>query len=197
MTNVDSLVNGERGASAVGIGGAFILRAVVIERPGIVVARAEITDSFIGMLPSADAVALMPTWVPTEDYLSPVNNGSSVHVAAGWPLLALRYAVRRQELQSGGIVTTLVSVDGLLVPGTTINASTLARSGRALPVLPLWYGLTVNAVMIGITIWLARLAPGWILRRVRVSRGQCPSCGYDLRRSTGRCPECGLVCKSP
>lgn len=31
------------------------------------------------------------------------------------------------------------------------------------------------------------------LRRLRLARGQCVACGYDLRGSSGRCPECGLA----
>jgi hypothetical protein len=30
-------------------------------------------------------------------------------------------------------------------------------------------------------------------RRLRASRGWCPSCGYDLRATPGRCPECGAA----
>lgn len=37
---------------------------------------------------------------------------------------------------------------------------------------------------------------GCVRRRVaraRVARGQCPSCGYDLRASPAQCPECGRL----
>ena len=34
---------------------------------------------------------------------------------------------------------------------------------------------------------------GWRRRRarLRLARGLCPECGYDLRATPGRCPECG------
>ena len=30
-------------------------------------------------------------------------------------------------------------------------------------------------------------------RRLRLKKGLCPDCGYDLRASEGRCPECGTI----
>ena len=37
---------------------------------------------------------------------------------------------------------------------------------------------------------------GWHTRhrtRLRLARGECPRCGYDLRATTGPCPECGTL----
>ena len=63
-----------------------------------------------------------------------------------------------------------------------------------LPLFPLWPGFAINTLFYAIILWL--LVPGpFVLRRlIRIKRGRCPKCGYDLRGqlpgATG-CPECG------
>jgi len=55
---------------------------------------------------------------------------------------------------------------------------------------------------LSIPIWLITLLcslPGLLhfrsnlKRRLRLRRGLCPTCGYDLRESLGTCPECGAA----
>jgi hypothetical protein len=68
-----------------------------------------------------------------------------------------------------------------------------------LPTRPLWPGFVVDTLFYAVILWL--LIPGpFVLRRViRIKRGRCPKCGYDLRgqppevgAAPGRgCPECG------
>ena len=68
---------------------------------------------------------------------------------------------------------------------------------RGVPLGPLWPGFAVNTASYAIILWL--LIPGpFVLRRViRIRRGRCPKCGYDLRGAPpevgtgGGCPECG------
>jgi hypothetical protein len=50
------------------------------------------------------------------------------------------------------------------------------------------------AIVLGVPP-LALILPlrAFVRKRRRVRRGQCLSCGYDLRATPGRCPECGAV----
>ncbi len=63
---------------------------------------------------------------------------------------------------------------------------------RALPYWPIWPGVITNTLFYAAILWL--LIPGpFVLRRyVRVRRGLCPACGYDLKHAEHEsCPECG------
>jgi hypothetical protein len=63
---------------------------------------------------------------------------------------------------------------------------------RRLPLTPLWLGFAVNTLLYGIVLWLLIPGPFVLRRHVRVRRGRCPKCGYDLRGSfDAGCPECG------
>jgi hypothetical protein len=63
---------------------------------------------------------------------------------------------------------------------------------RRLPVVPCWPGFLIDSIFYALILWL--LIPGpFVLRRlIRIKRGRCPKCGYDLRGDLKRgCPECG------
>ena len=66
-------------------------------------------------------------------------------------------------------------------------------SGRPLilALRPSWPGFAVNTIFYAVILWLP-FAPFQLRRYVRVKRGHCIKCGYDLRGSSGGgCPECG------
>jgi hypothetical protein len=57
-------------------------------------------------------------------------------------------------------------------------------------IAPSWFVVFMSAMPPG--LWYVL----WRRRRrtqLRIERGQCVRCGYDLRESPGRCPECGEV----
>jgi hypothetical protein len=62
----------------------------------------------------------------------------------------------------------------------------LPNSQLVYALIPHW---AIAIPLLGWIVW--RLLGPAAKRQRRVRKGQCASCGYDLRASQGRCPECG------
>jgi hypothetical protein len=63
---------------------------------------------------------------------------------------------------------------------------------RRLPVLPIWPGFAINTLFYALILWLLYCTPFVARRLIRIKRGRCPKCGYDLRGELDAgCSECG------
>jgi hypothetical protein len=107
-----------------------------------------------------------------------------------------------------GLATTNVG-EGIYSPGWNYNAWSRPSYGRGgWPQSSFWnrhgFVFTKAELFTGI------LVPAWLLvsiflslpsvrfivfcvRRRRIQRGGCATCGYDLRATPDRCPECGTI----
>ncbi|MDY7109169.1 MAG: hypothetical protein SYC29_11095 [Planctomycetota bacterium] len=121
-------------------------------------------------------------------------DGTGVFIKAeqgcGWPRFSLWSALAArpaEDTPQAYVASPMASIS--LDSGPPSYPRT---SHRALPVRPIWPGFAINTLFYAIVLWL--LIPGpFVLRRViRIKRGRCPKCGYDLRHAlSGGCPECG------
>lgn len=114
--------------------------------------------------------------------------------AAGWPRLALACVIddanpsRVIKVTSGITITSewLSRLTGS--PGTVFN----------LPFRVLWKGAVVDTAAFGAVWGALLLAMLEVRRRLRVRRGVCPWCAYDLSGQPAHgCPECGWNRVSP
>ena len=120
----------------------------------------------------------------------------------------------RVEYHYGGTLTTggqllitsaglpLHGVQGVMKNECGVRSTSGQFNGRrgasvmktAYPYRPLWPGFAINTVFYSFVLWLLFAAPFALRRRLRVKRGLCPKCAYDLRGHSvigDVCPECG------
>lgn len=70
------------------------------------------------------------------------------------------------------------------VPGGGLSA----HDQQLWATLPCWVAFLLTAA-VPYLYWVGMMRKR--RKRLRIARGRCPECDYDLRASTGRCPECG------
>jgi hypothetical protein len=98
--------------------------------------------------------------------------------AYGWPCVALVYQKTDGRRWALNIESSLLKVDR-----------------KWLPLAPLWPGFAINTLFYTAVLGLLFIAPGWVKRRIRARRCQCPACAYPIG-SSDVCTECGRPVKS-
>ena len=131
-------------------------------------------------------------------------------VRSGWPMRSLlgghlpeRLFWRLNEAwhdppadsrPSGGFRKRLATVDAIDIGMRKARLG--EHTGRDLPLVVIWPGFIINTLFYALILWLLVCGPFALRRLIRLKRGRCPKCGYDLRGqppevgATG-CPECG------
>jgi hypothetical protein len=114
-------------------------------------------------------------------------------VRSGWPVLSLRgefwYGKRDWAGWWHGRQNEADQSHGLI----QIGSGTLApKEQRRIPLFPIWRGFAINTLFFAAILSLLYCTRFVARRLIRVKRGRCPKCGYDLRGAvSGGCPECG------
>jgi hypothetical protein len=121
-------------------------------------------------------------------YLESMPHADAVSLIAGFPAHSVTgefWVVGADSLDPAWQWT---GSDGMAIQGT--------RDWHFIPAKPLWPGFAINTVFYAAVLWVLFAAvirgPGFVRRRVRIWRGRCAACGYNLRATTtGVCSECG------
>ena len=99
----------------------------------------------------------------------------------GWPAPAFRSI-------------DIVAPDGTWTvrEGIRIGGSPKQKPFRIVPTHPLWIGIAIDTCFWGVASLVIVIGLRLAARRLRLHRGRCPTCGYDLRDDFSQgCPECG------
>ncbi|MCI0629594.1 MAG: hypothetical protein L0Y44_02940 [Phycisphaerales bacterium] len=133
-----------------------------------------------------------PGWGTMAQPTQP-HTGTAIDSAAGWPMLCLWDQYRR--VHNGDQLINLDFHGSWLISG---GPSPNRGDFVALPLRPLWLGLSANAAFYGALWSLAIFGPRTIRRTIRRRRGRCLACGYNLQANLAPgCPECGWNRSTP
>ena len=109
---------------------------------------------------------------------------------AGWPCYAVRGFLWGWQTEPG-IVGQSISHSFWLPKGSVFEKW---LTSRHIPLKPIWPGFVANTIFYAAFLWLLLPGPFALRRFIRVMRGLCPTCAYDLRHGEhDACPECGRL----
>jgi len=136
----------------------------------------------------------VPRWAPwpNRQPAQYSDEPTLIYVAAGWPLKC----VSAKCFDYGRWPGAVRSKQKVNTPPAWTNAIAVRDRGgvafrvQVLPYGPIWSGLGANVVFYAILLWLLFLGPVVLVRRLRLRRHRCPSCGYPVGVSEV-CTECG------
>jgi hypothetical protein len=135
--------------------------------------------------------------------------GAIVNVAVAWGIANWVCPRHRIERHYGDGTVTVVQVPDDIehgwplrtltceadTGGNWVTVTTVEIGELHLPFWPIFPGFLVNTLFYGVILWLLYCTPLVLRRHIRLKRGRCPKCGYDLRGAipgaAGGCPECG------
>ena len=155
--------------------------------------------------PQASRTADLPFWTNIPNSEDWWLDETYLHVAAGWPLRCfvsqcrerdvrwvyqIRRSLGKNQVARLGLVRHRPRwKNALVIKDQTVGGP---FSARVIPLKPIPVGIVVNTLFWGVLWFTFVVAARRIRGRLRVSRGRCYRCAYDLRGdSTAGCPECG------
>ena len=96
-----------------------------------------------------------------------------------------------EELRCGVPASCLSAAKkGQIPPGTELSDGGFWCFGKLLPRKILWPGFAINTVFYAAVLWGLFAGFGFVRRRIRARRGQCPACAYPIGTNP-LCTECG------
>lgn len=121
--------------------------------------------------------------------------------AFGWPMLAMwcsYYTMDWKKDEDGKRIYQPAKYESAFqIPVSLHQLLHLELEDHSLPLQPIAFGFACNTVFYSFIWWIALVGITKSRRQLRLAKGKCVSCSYDLRGITSeRCPECGIIANS-
>ena len=164
-------------------------------------------ETFPGIEPNEIPQLLIPSWCPLHEHAGHELDQHD-YDARGWPLLSFWCEFPAEPTVYPGEKVARGGIDLRLRRPALPSGGGWGMSGApsippTMPLRPIWPGFAFNTIIYAAILWgglwlVFCAGPGFVRRRIRLGRGQCLHCGYDLRGQpfpeigqSKKCPECG------